>query len=174
MQQSQTERRTEAMSEGDNPTPPRRFFKDADDNEWTLKIDTAIADDLKSEGLIDIDDFETNPDQVLMKLVDGNRTWLPKVLCVCLDEQRQKKQIEKIKFDGESLDKGAEQLQHALIDFFPFTKRPALRAALDKSAKAQTLCVEKAIQVLDGDEIQTAMENKLETEIKKVLKTIGE
>ena len=110
-----------------------RTFKDVDGNQWAIRLDTEIVQTLKDEGLLDIDELDTKPERVFGPIIDGNREWLPKVLCICVDEQRQKNKVEKIRFDGEALDDGAEQLQLAIVDYFPKSKRPALLAALNKT-----------------------------------------
>ena len=147
-----------------------RTFTDVDGNEWTIRIDTEIAQILKDEGLLDIDDVDSKPEKVFGPIIDGNRDWLPRVICVCVDEQRKRKQIDKIRFDGDSLDAGAEQLQLAIVDFFPKSKRPALLAALSKTEAANELMIQKAIQVLEGNEVQQAMEkaaDKMAADAKK-------
>lgn len=147
-------------------------FKDIDNNEWTIRIDTEIAQILKDEGLLDIDDVDSHPEKVFGPIVDGNREWLPRVLCICIDEQRKRKQVEKIRFDGDSLDAGAECLQQAIIDFFPKSKRPALAAALDKTTAANELMIAKAVDLLNGDEVKAATHRAADKMIKKAKEQI--
>lgn len=139
-----------------------RHFKDRDGSEWAIDINSYTIEKVRADVNVD-----------LLKLVEGDKAIsdlaedeikLVAIVAVLTQEQRDERGKTdddfKRSMNGESIDDAWNAIIEDLIDFSRPGRREVLRTAYDKVAAAQKLTEQQALEMVNSEKFDRALESQ--------------
>ena len=127
-----------------------KSFKDSLAREWTIDVNVATARNVRDSLQVDLFSmFEKEAARLL-----GDPCLVVDVLYVLCKEQCNARKLNDEDFGkamaGDSFHEATMALMEAVIDFFPSSRRPVLRAMVNKANELQQVVTEKAMKDLEA------------------------
>jgi hypothetical protein len=147
-----------------------KTFKDNAGRTWTVDVNIATVKRVKS--MLNIDLIEIVEGKILDKIVLNPVIMCDVVYAICKPEA-DKQNIDDEQFGyamaGDALEYATGALLQELIDFFPESKRPVLRASQEKFLKYHAKSIDLMTNYLNSPEL----EEKMEKELKRMIDLSG-
>jgi hypothetical protein len=140
-----------------------KTFKDNAGRNWAVSVNIATVKRVKS--LLEVDLLEAVEGKLVDRLIIDPILLCDIVYVICKSEA-DSQNISDEQFGqamaGDAIEQATEALLQELVEFFPESKRPALRKALGKFQQLQAKAMEFTLRYLDNPEIDRKMEQDLE------------
>jgi hypothetical protein len=147
-----------------------KTFKDNAGRTWTVDVNIATVKRVKS--MLKIDLLDVIEGKLLDKIVLNPLVMCDVVYAICKPEA-DSQNIDDEKFGyamaGDALEYATGALLQELIDFFPESKRPVLRASQEKFLKYHAKSIDLMTNYLNSPEL----EEKMEKELKRMIDLSG-
>lgn len=154
--------------------PSARSYVDANNNKWTLPINVTTLRRVLDEEKLDL--TRSDSGDAMLRLHD-EPLLLSRVLYLLLAEEIERRGISPEDFanglHGESLEKAADALMEGVMDFFPPSKRAAVRTHVRRTKEVQAKLARRAVAKMESPELEALAEQAVDRAIAETFRLIG-
>lgn len=134
-----------------------KTFKDAIGREWVVDVNVATARAVRD--ILKVDLFSLFEKEAGRLFADPCLT--VDVLYVLCRKQCDDRKVTDVEFgsgmSGDALLEGTNALIESVIDFFPSSRRPVLRAMVKKATELQTVMTERALTQIEAVTVENVL-----------------
>ena len=137
-------------------------FKDVDNNEWVIQLDTHMARSLRKELGVDLLNLD---EETISKLSSDTETLVDIISFICTDQIKSKDMDER-KFAqcmvNDALDNASEALMQELVFISRRSRREIVAKAWEKIKAAEELMTARAMDMLDSGVVERKTEEAIQ------------
>lgn len=147
-------------------------FIDGEGREWRIDLNITLAREVKQATQVDLLKFG---DAKTLQLLEDDEKFVAVLWCL-LESQAQSAGVDEESFGrglgGDSLEQALSALEVALINFSRPSRRPVMRALLERAKESTQATIAAAVETINGAKTTQAIERnaaKVSTKIEEAL-----
>lgn len=154
-------------------TTPSNTFTDRKKRDWTVAVSFRAAERLRDELGLDVFTLLSDKKNELLATLSTDLSKVVGAIAICCESQMHSRSVSPEDFAeglfGDELEAATRALLEGIVDFYGPGKAPALRTMIEKVFAVQVKTAEKAAQLLNGDELDAAIEETIQAKYQEAV-----